>query len=87
MAHTPPAVHPQAAIAAEGIVRATMIQDTTMAEFLVQDTIQLLPLLGRVMIVDLIRVMIRGTRLAPLHHRIMDMDEVGRRQDLTGDRL
>lgn len=86
MVRTPLAAHPQAVTTVEGTVHATMIQDTTMADCLAQDMIQRL-LLGRVMIADPTRGMIRGTKLDLLHLRTMDMDGVDHHLDRMGDRL
>lgn len=70
----------------EEIVHGTMTRGTTMADSPVRATVQLL-LLVRVMTADQIRDMIRGTRLALHHHRIMDKDEEVLRLGLMGDRL
>lgn len=59
-----------------------------MANFLAQAMVKLkLQLQDRVMIVDQIRDMTRGTRLAALHHRIMDKDVGDLHLDLMGDHL
>lgn len=88
MDHTPLGAQAQSATTVEGIVRGTMIRDIMMANFLAQAMVKLkLQLQDRVMIVDQIRDMTRGTRLAALHHRIMDKDAGDHRLDLMGGHL
>lgn len=86
MDHTPQGAQAQVVTAVERTVRGTMIQDITMAASLPRAMVKL-QRQDRVTTVDQIRDPTRGTRLAALHHRIMDKDGEDHHRDLMADRL